>query len=378
MAEQLKLEEQEFSATTPAAAQVADAPRMLRPERPTTPKPTKPDYFPLSVARRPMGPAVYPGAAAAEDASKGLLVSDAMHDMTLYTNVSELLPDTGRPVLNSILFSQRHVVNDGPSIEEEIAALNEQTRLWRASRLQEVITSYEHAKEQTKLDRAMEERIKEREVAERDRALRRISRILDALIPDVDKASAATKASLSEELGPSRRDALLKQCKERDEIRENFVRDMRLAERRWLVERQYQRNVEERNSLDLQHYFSLLEKKKEQRSAFLQLCETFYREKIVVGVIDDEREVRKRVERLEAEARLDVMEQMQKLIPPTDALVVAEATVDAAGVSAPTEKADEPSDAVEDVKVVKEAQGGEQPGDSETKVVEEPQPTGEL
>ncbi|EKF32554.1 hypothetical protein MOQ_003591 [Trypanosoma cruzi marinkellei] len=313
-----------FSSTAPAVKAEGTVLQPLRPTRPSTPKPTKPDYFSMSLVRKPRGPAIYPGAAAAEDASKGLLVSDAMHDMTFYTGVSESLPDAGRPVLNSLLFSQRHVVNDSPSVEEEIASINERIRLWRASRLQEVFTNYEHSKQQALLDEKVEERIKERQAAEQDRTMRRISRMLDSLIPELEKAIKMTSETKSDVLNAARHQALLKQWKERDEMQQRFLRDMRLAERRWLVDRQFQRNMDERNSLDSQHYYSFLERKMEERLAFRHLCEAFYNEKIIVGVYDDEREARKRMFRLEAEDRIDIITKLRKFIPFKEMAVATE------------------------------------------------------
>ncbi|RNF08320.1 putative flagellar antigen, partial [Trypanosoma cruzi] len=313
-----------FSSRTPAVKAEETLLQPLRPTRPSTTKPTKPDYFPMSLVRKPMGPAIYPGAAAAEDVSKGLLVSDALHDMTFYTGVSESLPDAGRPVLNSLLFSQRHVVNDSPSVEEEIASINERIRLWRASRLQEVFTNYEHSKQQALLDEKVEERIKERQAAERDRTIRRISRMLDSLIPELEKAITETSEAKLNVLNAARHEALLKKWKERDEMQQRFLRDMRIAERRWLVDRQFQRNMDERNLLDSQHYYSFLERKMEERLAFRHLCEAFYNEKIIVGVYDDEREVRKRMIRLEAEDRIDINKKLRKFIPPKAMAVATE------------------------------------------------------
>ncbi|RNF04984.1 putative flagellar antigen [Trypanosoma rangeli] len=301
-----------FSATAPVVGTVGHALQPLRPTRPMTTKPTKPDYFVMSLARKPMGPSVYPGAAAAEDASKGFLLSDAMHDMNFYTQVSESLPDAGLPVLNSVLFSQRHVVNDTPSVEEEIASINEHIRIWRASRLQEVITKYEHTNEQALLDAKVEQRIKARQTAEQERAMRRISQILGSLIPELEKMTAFEAPS--DVLGAARREALLKQWKERDEQQQRLLREMRLAERNWLVDRQFQRNVEERNSLESQHYYSYMEHKMDERLAFRQLCEAFYDEKIIVGVTDDESVVRQRMLRLETEGRLYIIEQMRSVI----------------------------------------------------------------
>ncbi|RNC59561.1 putative flagellar antigen [Trypanosoma cruzi] len=313
-----------FSSRAPAVKAEGTLLQPLRPTRPSTTKPTKPDYFPMSLVRKPMGPAIYPGAAAAEDVSKGLLVSDALHDMTFYTGVSESLPDAGRPVLNSLLFSQRHVVNDSPSVEEEIASINERIRLWRASRLQEVFTNYEHSKQQALLDEKVEERIKERQAAERDRTIRRVSRMLDSLIPELEKAITRTSEAKLDVLNAARHEALLKKWKERDEMQQRFLRDMRIAERRWLVDRQFQRNMDERNSLDSQHYYSFLERKMEERLAFRHLCEAFYNEKIIVGVYDDEREVRKRMIRLEAEDRIDISKKLSKFIPTKEMAVATE------------------------------------------------------
>ncbi|RNF09751.1 putative flagellar antigen [Trypanosoma conorhini] len=312
-----------FSATAPVGGAVEHAQQPLRPARPTTARPTKPDYFSMSLVRKPMGPSIYPGAAAAEDASKGLLLSDAMHDMNFYTGVCESLPDAGRPVLNSVLFSQRHVVNDTPSVEEEIASINERMRLWRASRLQEVITNYEHTQEQALLDEKVEERIRARQQAEQDRAVRRISRMLDSLIPELEKMTLSEAAT--DVLGTARREALHKQWKERDELQQRLLREMRLAERHRLVDLQFQRNVEERNSLESQHYYSYLAQKMDERLAFRQLCEAFYDEKIIVGVTDDETVVRQRMQRLELEDRIYIIEQMRSVIGIKESTLAQEA-----------------------------------------------------
>ncbi|KAH9578337.1 hypothetical protein LSM04_002884 [Trypanosoma melophagium] len=293
----------------------------LCPTKPTTPKPAKPDYFPLSRVRKALGPATYPGAAAAEDAANGLIVSDALHDVTFYTEVSNTLPDAGRPVLNSVLFSQRHIVNDTPSIEEEIAAINERMRLWRATRLQQVATEREYTQQQSTLDEKVESRVREREMAERERTLRRISRMIDSLIPEVEKALAATADSTPKTLGLKRREDLMKQWKEREESRERLIRDMRLTERRLLVERQYQRNVDERNSLLSQHYFSYMELLIDERLAYRQLKEAFYNEKILVGVIDDETKMRCKLEKNEENSRRDIIEQVCKIISLTVTLL---------------------------------------------------------
>ncbi|ORC90490.1 putative flagellar antigen [Trypanosoma theileri] len=319
------------AAVEPAAENDVQIP--LHPTKPTTPKPAKPDYFPLSRVRQPMGPATYPGIAAAEDAANGLLVSDALHDVTFYAETTHLLPDAGRPVLNSVLFSQRHIVNDTPSIEEEIAAIDERTRLWRATRLQQVATEREHSQQKSSLDEKVESRVREREVAERERTLRRISRMLDSLIPDVDKALEATEEAKPETLGARRREDLMKQWKEREESKERLIRDMRLAERRLLVERQYKRNVEERNSLESQHYFSYMEQLIDERQAYRQLKEAFYNGKILIGVIDDESKMRCRLKKDEENSWLDILEQVGKLIPLTVAQLVGENALDTEQIS---------------------------------------------
>ncbi|RHW69643.1 paraflagellar rod protein [Trypanosoma brucei equiperdum] len=275
-------------------------------------KPSKPDYLPLSSFRRPKGPSVYAGAAAADDVAKGLLVSDAMHDMTFYTEVSKSLPDAGQPVLNSVFFSQRHIVNDSPSIEEEIAQIDSNIRLWRSSRLQQVLTKYDHDKTQHELDKEVSARIRKKEENERNRTLRRIDRMLDTLLPKVQETIDRISKEKYEHISAKTRETLDMKDKQRSETHRQVLRDMHAKQRQRLVERQYQKNMQERVALDTKHYFSYMEIMVDLRRSYLLLQEAFHELKKVVGVVEDEGKLRQRMEKNEQINRGDILQEMER------------------------------------------------------------------
>nr|CCC94152.1 unnamed protein product [Trypanosoma congolense IL3000] len=273
----------------------------------TSLQPTKPDYIPLSAFRRSKGPSLYATASVAEDVARGLLVSDAVHDMTFYTEVCRSLPDAGRPVLNSVLFSQRHIVDDGPSVEEEIAKIDSDVRNWKSSRLQQALAVYEHKKAQSSLDKEVSARIEQKEENERNRALRRISQILDNLIPKLESNISKVSKDRNEYITTRRRNSLNEKCRRHEEQHQKVLQEIKAKERRWLVERQYQRNIDERASIETQHYFSYLQLMKDVHHAYLHLKQAFFEQRKLVGLIEDERKLRKRVQYTENLNRTDII-----------------------------------------------------------------------
>ncbi|KAG8341799.1 hypothetical protein ERJ75_001447300 [Trypanosoma vivax] len=275
-------------------------------------KPGKPDYFPLSAFRRPMGPAVHPGAAAAEDRASGYLADEVVHDMTFYTEVSRSLPDNGQPVLNSIFFSQRHIVNDGPSVDDEIACIDENIRQYRASRLQDVITNYEHTREKAEIEGRVATRIERRGAAERDRTISRINRMIDTVMPRLERSIAETADEMHQPMSVLQRERLARRLQESKDTQESALRDLRTAERRKLIERQYDRHMDERIAVDTQHYFSYLNCLSELRSSYLDLHRNFHDGRMIVGIVEDEKMLRLRMEGNEMLCRGDIVEEIIK------------------------------------------------------------------
>ena len=127
-----------------------------------------PEYLVLSVQHPPAGAAAY--AAPGHFASSGSPA--ALHDVQFYEEVAKELPNS--PVLHSLLFSHRHVVNPDPPADAAIEEIEKRVSHWRRGEIQKANDIRVAMENLAKAEREEQQRDLMRRDLEHERVVRRM------------------------------------------------------------------------------------------------------------------------------------------------------------------------------------------------------------
>ena len=173
---------------------------------------SKPEYIVVSAARQPGGAASHLSPSCPDGSSSGTTLSgntnttqdlpnpqqqpEALHDTRFFEAVSKELP--GCPVLHSLLYSHRSVVNDGPTPDQALAEVDDSVAKWKEAEKMKAMANlsktllFQLKEEQTEVSKDVARRDEDHE-----RTMHRIDRIASTIEKRFESSVAETTTSSS-------------------------------------------------------------------------------------------------------------------------------------------------------------------------------------
>lgn len=246
------------------------------------------------------------------------------------TAVSEAVTTSDQPTTSPGATRSPTVEDHTARLQSEIQQIDDVLHVWKVQRYSEYVSASERDAATTQLEAEMAQRLSERRVAEQDRAIRRIQRIVETLAPKLCDSIRDNAASMQQDeedaqqrkiaasdpsanhlpVNTAARLELARHDQQRQERVHHRLQEVRQFSVSWMVERDIRLKYEHRASCEQLHLlgsYTIVQEETVARRALLEHIMDLY---CRVGLEDDEREFREELLSAEDARRVDVMDYM--------------------------------------------------------------------